>query len=197
MASMPGAGEDIATSGVSEDDTGCCTYPRLTLFGNNRVTKFRLGGRPVFEKSKPVELKSLRIRARSTARLAACGLLGLVFWAALPAQTQNAIANGDTRTINLYHTHTGESISATFRVDGQYDRATLEKLNRFLRDWRNDDQISMNPRLFDVIWETYRESGSRQPVHIVSAYRSPQTNALLRRRSRAVAEHSQHMSTCR
>ncbi len=193
MPSMPGAGKDIATSGMSEDDAGCRTYARLTLFGNNQVTKFRLGGRPVFEKSKPVELKSLRIRARSIARLAACSLLGLVFWAALSAQTQNAIANGDTRTINLYHTHTGESISATFRVDGQYDRATLEKLNRFLRDWRNDDQISMNPRLFDVIWETYRESGSRQPVHIVSAYRSPHTNAILRRRSRAVAEHSQHM----
>ena len=138
-------------------------------------------------------LKSLRLRARTTGSLAACGLLGLVFSVALPAQTQNAIANGDTRTINLYHTHTGESISATFRVDGQYDRATLARLNHFLRDWRNDDQIAMNPRLFDVIWETYRESGSRQPVHIVSAYRSPQTNAMLRRRSRAVAEHSQHM----
>ncbi|MDB5642045.1 MAG: hypothetical protein JWN07_1362 [Hyphomicrobiales bacterium] len=147
----------------------------------------------MFKKSKPVKLKSLRVRARSTASFAACGLLGFVFSAALPAQTQNAVANGDTRTINLYHTHTGESISATFRVDGQYDRAVLAKLNHFLRDWRNDDQINMNPRLFDVIWETYRESGSRQPVHIVSAYRSPQTNAMLRRRSRAVAEHSQHI----
>ena len=147
----------------------------------------------MFEKSKPVKLTSLRMRARSTASFAACGLLGLVFSVALPAQTQNAIANGDTRTISLYHTHTGESISATFRADGQYDRAVLAKLNHFLRDWRNDDQISMNPRLFDVIWETYRESGSRQPVHIVSAYRSPKTNAMLRRRSRAVAEHSQHM----
>ncbi|MDB5545015.1 MAG: hypothetical protein JWO64_2164 [Hyphomicrobiales bacterium] len=140
-----------------------------------------------------MKLKSLRVRASSCASIAACSLLGLVFTAALPAQTQNAIANGDTRTIQLYHTHTGESISATFRVDGQYDRATLDKLNYFLRDWRNEDHTKMNPRLFDVIWETYRESGSRQPVHVVSAYRSPQTNAMLRRRSRAVAEHSQHI----
>ncbi len=122
-----------------------------------------------------------------------CGALGLVFAAALPAPTQNAIANGDTRTIHLHHAHTGESIAATFRVDGQYDRATLDKLNWFLRDWRTDEPTKMNPRLFDVIWETYRESGSRQPVQIVSAYRSPATNAMLRRRSRAVAEHSQHM----
>ncbi len=140
-----------------------------------------------------MKLKSPRLRARSCVSFAACGLLGLAFTAALPAQTQNAVANGDTRTIHLYHAHTGESISATFRVDGQYDQATLSKLNWFLRDWRTDEPTKMSPRLFDVIWETYRESGSRQPVHIVSAYRSPGTNAMLRRRSRAVAEHSQHI----
>jgi hypothetical protein len=51
----------------------------------------------------------------------------------------------------------------------------------------------MDPRLFDVVWETYRESGSQEPIHVVSSYRSPQTNAMLRRRSKAVAEFSQHM----
>ena len=121
------------------------------------------------------------------------GLLAAVFTVAAPVATQNAVANGDTRTISLYHTHTGESISATFRVDGQYDRGMLEKLNWFLRDWRTDQVTKMDPKLFDVIWETYRESGSRLPIQIVSAYRSPQTNSMLRRRSRAVAEHSQHM----
>ena len=119
--------------------------------------------------------------------------LAVILTALAPAQTQNAVANGDTRTISLYHTHSRESITATFRVNGSYDYATLEKLNYFLRDWRNDDQIKMDPRLFDVVWETYRESGSRDPVHIVSAYRSPATNAMLRRRSSAVAEFSQHM----
>ena len=51
----------------------------------------------------------------------------------------------------------------------------------------------MDPHLFDIIWEVYRESGSTQPIDVLSAYRSPQTNAMLRRRSRQVAEHSQHM----
>ena len=125
--------------------------------------------------------------------LAVTGALSLVLTALTPAKTQNAIANGDTRTINLYHTHSGDSIQATFRVNGQYDPAVLEKLNYFLRDWRNDETIKMDPRLFDVVWETYRESGSQEPIHIVSAYRSPQTNAMLRRRSKAVAEFSQHM----
>jgi hypothetical protein len=51
----------------------------------------------------------------------------------------------------------------------------------------------MDPKLFDIIWQVYRESGSQQPVDVLSGYRSPQTNAMLRRRSRQVAEHSQHM----
>ena len=137
---------------------------------------------------------TFKASSRRLRKVLTVGALGLAFAAALPAaRTQNAIANGDTRTIYLYHVHTGESIAATFRVDGQYDRAVLEKLNWFLRDWRTDAPTKMNPKLFDVIWETYRETGSRQPIHIVSAYRSPETNAMLRRRSRAVAEHSQHI----
>lgn len=137
---------------------------------------------------------TFKASSRRLRKFLTAGALGLAFAAALPAaRTQNAIANGDTRTIYLYHVHTGESIAATFRVDGQYDRATLEKLNWFLRDWRTDAPTKMNPKLFDVIWESYRESGSREPIHILSAYRSPETNAMLRRRSRAVAEHSQHI----
>ena len=136
---------------------------------------------------------SVSKRPQGRRALAITGALSLVLTALTPAQTQTAAANGDTRTISLYHTHSGESIQATFRVNGQYDPNVLQKLNHFLRDWRNDDSIKMDPRLFDVVWETYRESGSQEPIHIVSAYRSPKTNAMLRRRSKAVAEFSQHM----
>lgn len=112
---------------------------------------------------------------------------------AVPSSTETAVANGDTRTLNLYHSHTGESIQAAFRVNGSYDPAVLEKLNWFLRDWRNNDRTRMDPRLFDVIWEAYRTAGATQPIVIVSAYRSPETNAMLRRRSHGVAERSQHI----
>jgi uncharacterized protein YcbK (DUF882 family) len=107
--------------------------------------------------------------------------------------TQDAVANGDTRTITIMHMHTKEETTATFRRDGRYDGAALDKLNRALRDWRNDDVIKMDPRLFDVAWEVHREIGSGEPFHVVSAYRSPATNSMLRRRSRGVAKHSQHM----
>ena len=111
----------------------------------------------------------------------------------IPATTETAVANGDTRTIHFLHAHTHESIDATFMVDGRYDPAVLEKLNWFLRDFRRDEATHMDPRLFDVIWEVYREAGSHQPIEVMSAYRSPETNAMLRRRSRSVAEHSQHI----
>jgi len=110
-----------------------------------------------------------------------------------PTPTQNAVANGETRTLTLHHAHTRESITVTFRRHGSYDQGALEKLNWFLRDWRRDEPVNMDPRLFDVVWETYRESGSGSPIRVVSAYRSPDTNAMLRRRSSAVAKHSQHM----
>ncbi|HEY8032982.1 MAG TPA: DUF882 domain-containing protein [Methylocella sp.] len=139
--------------------------------------------------------KSLRHSApiRYACLIAATGVAALVSSIVVPSSTETAAANGDTRTLNLYHSHTGESIQATFRVNGSYDPAVLEKLNWFLRDWRNNDPTRMDPRLFDVVWEAYRTAGATQPIVIVSAYRSPQTNAMLRRRSHGVAEHSQHI----
>ena len=107
--------------------------------------------------------------------------------------TQDAVANGDTRTLSIYHTHSKESATVTFKRDGRYDRAALEQLNWLLRDWRVDEPTKMDPRLFDTVWEAYRQVGASEPIHVVSAYRSPGTNAMLRRRSRAVAEFSQHM----
>ncbi len=123
---------------------------------------------------------------------------GLTFAIALAALvcgirgTQNAVANGDTRTISIRHMHTKEEITVTFKRDGRYVAEALEKLNWALRDWRIDEPIKMDPRLFDVAWEVQRTVGSEQPFHVVSAYRSPGTNSMLRRRSRGVAKHSQH-----
>ncbi|HEY5795989.1 MAG TPA: DUF882 domain-containing protein [Bosea sp. (in: a-proteobacteria)] len=107
--------------------------------------------------------------------------------------TQDAVANGDTRTLTIRHMHTKEETTVTFKRDGRYISEALEKLNWALRDWRTDEPIRMDPRLFDVAWEVQRMVGSDQPFHVVSAYRSPGTNSMLRRRSSAVAKHSQHM----
>ncbi|WP_016920187.1 DUF882 domain-containing protein [Methylocystis parvus] len=124
----------------------------------------------------------------------ALGLLAGAFATLSPSITETAIANGDTRTIYLHHAHTGEDIAATYLVSGQYDSHVLQQLNWFLRDWRRDEPTNMDPRLFDVVWEAYRSAGAgNQVINVVSAYRSPETNAMLRARSRAVAKYSQHM----
>lgn len=123
-----------------------------------------------------------------------CLALGVVAAALLLGArgTQNAVANGDTRTIRIKHMHTKEETTVTFKRDGRYVAEALEALNWALRDWRIDEPIKMDPRLFDLAWEVQRAVGSEQPFHVVSAYRSPGTNSMLRRRSRGVAKHSQH-----
>lgn len=126
-------------------------------------------------------------------KVLAAGAIGATFFLFAPASTESAGANGDTRTIYLYHAHTGESIDATYRVDGHYDPEVLKKLNWFLRDWRLNQETNMDPRLFDAVWEAYRGAGATKRIVVLCGYRSPQTNAMLRRRSRAVAEHSQHI----
>src|SRR5215813_10272615 len=105
---------------------------------------------------------------------------------------ESAAANGDTRTLSLHHIHTDEDITITYKREGRYDDEALKRLDRFLRDWRKEEDIHMDPRLFDVIWEVSREVGGDKAIHVVCGYRSPATNAMLRRRSSGVAQFSQH-----
>jgi len=135
--------------------------------------------------------RSVHGTRRSIASLA--GILAAILFVFGASSTESVIANGDTRTISLHNIHTGESIVATFRKDGRYDPAVLRQLDHFCRDWRNNEQRIMDPRLFDTVWDAYQLSGSRQPIQVVSCYRSPATNAMLHRTTEGVARFSQHM----
>lgn len=106
---------------------------------------------------------------------------------------QDAVANGDTRTLTLHHVHSGESGTITFKRNGRYDPAALQQLNVLLQDWRRKEPTKMDPALFDIIWEVYRDVDATQPIQIIGGYRSPATNAMLRARSRGVAKASMHM----
>ncbi len=121
------------------------------------------------------------------------GLASLLLIATNARSVHNATADGDTRTLSFHHTHSDEDITVTFKRNGRYDEAALKKLNHFLRDWRSQDSTTMDRRLFDIMWEVYRDVDAKQPIQIISAYRSPATNAMLRRRSSGVARSSQHM----
>lgn len=102
-------------------------------------------------------------------------------------------ARAESRTLNIEFVHTGERASITFKRNGRYDPKGLKQLNYILRDWRRNEPTKMDPRLFDLVWEVYRQSRAKGYIKVVSAYRSPATNAMLRSRSKGVAKESQHM----
>ena len=105
----------------------------------------------------------------------------------------DAAALNETRTLSFHHTHSDEDLTVTFKRDGRYDEEALKQLNHYLRDWRTQDEIVMDRHLFDILWEVYRDVDGKKPIQIISSYRSPATNAMLRRRSSGVARFSQHM----
>ena len=128
--------------------------------------------------------------SRAAARL---GIAALFLLGADDA-LQNAVAEGDTRTISFHHVHTGEDITVTYKRNGRYDEAALKKLDWFMRDWRKEQETHMDPHLFDLLWETDREVGGKEPIQVICGYRSPGTNAMLRERSTGVAQFSQHIN---
>lgn len=139
-----------------------------------------------------IALHSSQIR-RAFLRNAIAPLLAVSILIASTTTGGNVVANGDSRTLAIRHMHTGESLTVTYKRNGMFDRDALEKLNWLLRDWRRNESTSMDPRLFDIVWEAHRQVGSNDAIQVVSAYRSPETNSMLRRRSKGVAENSQHM----
>jgi uncharacterized protein YcbK (DUF882 family) len=101
-------------------------------------------------------------------------------------------AVAETRSLKLYYVHTREKATITFKRNGRYDAKGLQELNRFLRDWRRNQPTKMDPRLFDLVWEVYRRSGATEHINVVSAFRAPETNNMLRSRTKGVAKSSQH-----
>lgn len=103
------------------------------------------------------------------------------------------VAFAETRTLKLYFLHTSEKAEVTFKRNGRYDQEGLRKINIILRDWRRNEPTKTDPQLLDLVWEAYRASGANDYINVVSGYRAPATNALLRSRSKGVARESQHM----
>lgn len=106
---------------------------------------------------------------------------------------QMAAAKAETRTLKLYNTHTKERVEITFKKNGRYIPSALREANRFLRDWRRNEITKIDPELLDLVWEVYQQVDATKPIYVVSSYRSPATNNMLRSRSKGVAKHSQHM----
>lgn len=104
------------------------------------------------------------------------------------------VANSDSdRVIALHNIHSGETVSVLYKKGGKYVASGLEKVNWILRDWRRNETTAMDPELIDLLWEMHAELGSREPIHVISAYRSRSTNEMLRKTVGGQASRSQHI----
>ena len=100
---------------------------------------------------------------------------------------------GDMRRIRMYSGRTGESLDTVYWVDGKYIREALNEINIFMRDWRTGEAIGIDPRTIDIAAASHRMLQTNEPYMMLSGYRSPRTNAMLRSRSSGVARNSLHM----
>ncbi len=146
----------------------------------------------------PIERSGVRAELQFVAevnrRALAAVRSALVFCFVLTAMfAASGAAQAETRTLKIYHVHTGERMEITFKRNGVYVQDGINKLNRILRDWRRNEPTRMDPRLFDTVWEVYKKSGSNGFINVVCGYRSGATNSMLRKRSKGVAEKSQHI----
>jgi uncharacterized protein YcbK (DUF882 family) len=101
--------------------------------------------------------------------------------------------SGDIRRIRMYSGRTGERIDMIYWIDGKYIKDSIKEINYFMRDWRNDLIKEIDPRTIDIMAASHNLLEVNEPYMMLSGYRSPQTNAMLRRRSRGVAKNSLHM----
>jgi len=104
-----------------------------------------------------------------------------------------AAATTGSRELSFLHTHTGERLVVEYRGVHGYVADALTTVNHFLRDFRTGDEHSIDPSLLDLLHHVTTLTGSQRPFEVISGYRSPATNAMLRRQSEGVASGSLHM----
>jgi uncharacterized protein YcbK (DUF882 family) len=117
--------------------------------------------------------------------------------ALVPGRAQAApVSRRPERVLSFFHTHTGERLKIAYCCDGVYQPEALTQLNHLLRDFRVNQEKQIDPKLFDLLHELNGTLETDQPYHIISGYRSPQTNSMLRERGGShtgVATQSLHL----
>jgi uncharacterized protein YcbK (DUF882 family) len=131
----------------------------------------------------------MELTRRNLFSFCALGTAGLII--GKPEVSEAAL--GD-RTLTLYNTHTGEWLkNMVYWSRGRYLLSSLQDMSILMRDHRNDEVHRVDPRLCDIIYRSQRVLGASGTVHIVSGYRSPQSNALLAKNTTGVAKNSYHL----
>lgn len=100
---------------------------------------------------------------------------------------------GDVRRVHMYSGRSGESVNAIYWIDGEYIPEVVKEISHFMRDLRADSAIDMNPHNMDIIAATHHLLDIKEPYTLLSGYRTPKTNAMLRSESHGVAKNSLHI----
>ena len=122
------------------------------------------------------------------------GTLPLSFFATGARASGFSLPKDGAYNVSFVNQHTGESFSGAYRVGGKYLPEAFDKINTVLRDYRTGDVFPVDPRVMDIIYAVHAHSGSPQPFEVLSGYRSPKTNAMLRRTTPGVAVNSLHLT---
>ncbi|QYX55321.1 DUF882 domain-containing protein [Roseovarius sp. SCSIO 43702] len=100
---------------------------------------------------------------------------------------------GDIRRLKMYSARTGEKIDTIYWIEGEYIRDAINEISVFMRDWRTNEVKPVDLRTVDIMAASHALVDTNEPYNLLSGYRSPKTNAMLRSRSRNVARNSLHM----
>jgi uncharacterized protein YcbK (DUF882 family) len=112
---------------------------------------------------------------------------------ALPSLARAAIAAPHERSLRFYNTHTGETLRTMFWAEGQFIPEALQDINHLLRDHRNDKVATIDPELIMLLDRVSAQFSNNEVIHVISGYRSPETNKMLHESTGGVAKHSMHM----
>ena len=140
---------------------------------------------------KPAHDTMNQIDRRDLLRLGLVGILGSIV--PLMSSGSAMASNYAERRISFRQAHTGESFNGVYRVGDRYLPEAFERMNYVLRDFRTREIFPMDPRVIDIISIIQSKIPGNDPLNILSGYRSPKTNAMLRRASTGVAKNSFHM----
>jgi len=188
----------FAGTGFAQTNTGASTAPKVKTAAT-ATTKTATTKKKTAAPAKSATVTRAAAQQKKALPVAQQKLRGSRYGGFAPAAMAAPVPAPDLdlsspRSLSLVNYNTKEELTVTYWSNGAYHRSALDQLNQFLRDTRTSAATEMDPLLFDVLWHTARISGYGGQVEVLSAFRSPESNAWLASVSRGVARDSQHMN---
>jgi len=188
----------FAGTGFAQTNTGASTAPKVKTAAT-ATTKTATTKKKTAAPAKSATVTRAAAQQKKAPPVAQQKLRGSRYGGFAPAAMAAPVPAPDLdlsspRSLSLVNYNTKEELTVTYWSNGAYHRSALDQLNQFLRDTRTSAATEMDPLLFDVLWHTARISGYGGQVEVLSAFRSPESNAWLASVSRGVARDSQHMN---